>query len=371
MRYAVATLLTSLALCLAAPAHAEPAARAKSAKSAKRSKPKAKPKKIDPLDLTDAQLERRVRKNLASLGPLSVGPANSGVLFNAVRMPKGKHWVLMEPGLAWGTQETIDYLKTAIEAVHAEHDAAHKLYIGHISAKKGGYLSPHKSHQSGRDVDISYFYKKKKKLRWYRRVNAKNLDRERTWSFVRALLTKTDVEYIFINTSVQKLLKEHALKIGEDADWLDSVFQYRGKRGRKKKRKKAVSFPIIRHAPGHDTHIHVRFYNPRAQKLGQRAYPYLVKHELIKPRTRYVRHKARKGDILGRLAKRYGTSVKTIKRINKIRGSKIFAGRTYLIPKKEKKGRVVRVARVVIPPRRLPPESGGTRARKAAPAASE
>ncbi len=361
-------ILAISALALATPVAAAPRAKAspqgKSPVAAKSQGPKGKaPKAVDPLTLSDKQLERRIKKDLPSLGSMSVGRANSGVQFNAVRMPKGRGWKLMAPGLAYGTRETIDYLSRAIDATHARHPGSHKLYIGHISAKRGGYLSPHKSHQSGRDVDISYFYRSNKKLKWYRRVNAANLDRARTWAFVRNLITKTDVEYIFINTSVQKLLKEHALKIGEDKDWLNRIFQYRGER-------KAI--PIIRHARGHDTHIHVRFYNPKAQKLGRRAYAALVKHKLIKPRTQYIRHKARKGDILGNLAKRYKTTVRELKRINKIRGNKIFIGRTYRIPKKVKKGHVKRMARVVIPARRLPPgRAGTTGARKSAPAENE
>ncbi len=313
------------------------------------------------LDLSDAELDRRVRDKLASLGPMSVGHPNSGLLVNPVQMPKSDRWVLMEPGVAWGTQETVDYLAAAINAVHARHPGSHKLYIGHISAKRGGHLSPHKSHQTGRDVDISFFYKDATKLTWYRRVNADNLDRARTWTFVRALLTETDAQYIFINTSVQKLLKEHALAIGEDPDWLDSVFQYQGKPG---------TVSIIRHAPGHDTHIHVRFYNPVAQELGRRAYPLLVTHKIIKPALRYIQHTVKKGDILGRLATRYKTTVAAIKQLNKMRDNKILAGHTLLIPKKETAGQVRRVAQVVVPPRRLPPDTGGTRGGKAAPAES-
>lgn len=359
MRLLASMILAVSALAFAAPVSAAP----RKSASAKASKEKntEKAEAVDPLDLSDAELERRVKKDLASLGSMSVGHANSGVQFNPVHMGKSDTWVLMEPGLAYGTQETVDYLTKAIAAVNAKHADCHKLYIGHLSAKSGGHLNPHKSHQTGRDVDISYFYKDRDTLKWYRSVNAENLDRERTWTFVRSLITDTDVQYIFINTSVQKLLKEHALSIGEDEAWLDSIFQYRQKRG------KVGDVPIIRHARGHDTHIHVRFYNPVAQKLGSRAYPYLVKHELIKPRTRYVSHKARKGDILGRLATRYKTTVLEIKRINKIRGNKIFIGRTYLMPKKVEEGAVVQIAQVVVPPRRLPPESGGTRARKAAP----
>ena len=295
------------------------------------------------LALSDRDLERRIKRDPASIGPLSLGRASSGALVNGVKMPPGKHWELMGGGAIWGTQETIDYLTRAIEAVNRQFPTGtHKARIGHISAKGGGALSPHKSHQSGRDVDVSYYYELPAKHLWYRRAHADNLDLPRTWAFVRALVTETDVEMIFINSSIQRLIKEYALSVGEDPTWLDSVFQV-GSRHR---------WPLVRHARGHDTHIHVRFYNPVAQELGRRAYPILVAQDRIKPNTYFTRHRARKGDMLGRLANRYGTTVKAIQRANGLRSTRIRAGRTYLIPRK---GKVGKPPKIVVPPRRLPP----------------
>ncbi|HHH12109.1 MAG TPA: LysM peptidoglycan-binding domain-containing protein, partial [Sorangium sp.] len=189
-----------------------------------------------------------------------------------------------------------------------------------------------------------------------------NLDVKRTWALVRALVTDTDVEYIFINSSIQKLLKEYALASGEDRSWLDSLFQYRSKH----------AWPIIRHVHGHDTHLHVRFYNRVAQQLGVRAHRWLARRGIVKPYTRYLRHRARRGDLLGNLAKRYGTTVAAIQKINHLRNNRIRAGRTYLIPKKVKR-RIRKPPPLSIPPRRLPPPrpaktaaSGGQRQRRAA-----
>jgi len=300
--------------------------------------------------LSDAQLAELIDSDLSSLGPMSIGQPSAGALVNGLRMPTGEHWQLVDPGATWATQETIDYLITAIEAVHARFPDTQKLRIGHISAKKGGHLKPHKSHQSGRDVDTSYYYKKNRRFRWYRRANAGNLDRARTWAFVRALITDTDVEMILINSSVQKLLKEHALSIGEDPKWLDSVFQV-GSRGH---------YPLIRHVRGHDTHIHIRYFNPVAQELGRRAYVTLVKRKIITPRHNLKRYKVRKGDLLGRLATRFGTTVRAIQQANGLRSTHIRAGKVYLIPRP---GQVRAPAVVAVPGRRLPPPVNGARSR--------
>ncbi|MEM6790851.1 MAG: penicillin-insensitive murein endopeptidase [Myxococcota bacterium] len=299
--------------------------------------------------MSSRALRQAVRKNLRGLGPMSVGRPQQGALVNPKRFPDGKLWRLMSPGNAYGTTETIDFLKRAIEKVHQTHPGGHRLFIGDISARHGGSLKGHRSHQAGRDVDTSFYYRasRKKPARWYRVATAETLDVVRTWAFVRALITETDVKFIFINTSVQKLLKEHALKIGEDPKWLDRVFQYRSR----------DPWPIVRHSPGHDTHIHIRFYNPRAQELGRRAYPHLVSAGIIKPHVYYTRYTAKKGDILGRIAKRFDCSVDDIVRANKLRGARILAGKTYRIPRE---GHVHQLGRVKIPARRLPRRTGSS-----------
>ncbi|WP_234023058.1 penicillin-insensitive murein endopeptidase [Sorangium cellulosum] len=293
--------------------------------------------------MTEAQIEELLAKDPAALGPMSLGPTNAGALFNGIRMPEDPRWELVDPNHAWGTRETVESLERAIAEVHRQYPGSPKLYIGHISARSGGRLSPHKSHQAGRDVDISYFLDARH--RWYQRATAANLDRERTWAFVRALITETDVELILIDTSVQRLLKEHALKIGEDKGWLDEVFQFGSRKPR----------PLIRHARGHANHIHIRFYSPIAQESAVRAYPLLVKRGAIKPTTYYVRHTAKKGQTLGSLARQYGTTVEAIKRANGLRSTAIQAKRVYNIPRAGGGPAAPPLKHVTVPPRRLPP----------------
>jgi murein endopeptidase len=296
------------------------------------------------LQLSNAELAKRFESEPEQLGSLSIGRASSGALVNGVRMPESELYQRMDPNLVWGTEETVRQLTRAIEKVNTQFPDGHLMRIGHISKKHGGRISPHRSHQSGRDVDVSYYYRTAARYYWYRRASSKNLDLDRTWAFVRALVTETDVEYVFINSYIQRLIKKHALSVGEDPSWLDSLFQVGSAHPR----------PLIRHATGHDTHIHVRFYNPVAQELGRRAHLLLVDKGIIKPSKYYLRHRARKGDILGNLAKRYRTTVKAIMRANGLRNVRIRAGRTYLIPRKGKVKPTLS-KEVTIPARRLPP----------------
>jgi len=125
----------------------------------------------------------------------------------------------------------------------------------------------------------------------------------------------------------------------------------------------------VRHAPGHDTHIHVRFYSPLAQELGRRLHKSLSGKGLVAPVSLYVSHRARKGDLLGNLAKRYGTTVEAIMRANGLRNTKIRAGRTYQIPKKGAAAVVSPSQPTLIPPRRLPPaRTASARKKSASPA---
>lgn len=274
------------------------------------------------ITLTDEEILDRLRKDPASLGPMSVGLANAGALVNGVQMPKGEHWTLLDPGNAWGTQETVDFLSRSIAKVADQHPGAHPVLIGHISGKRGGYLSPHKSHQSGRDVDVGYYHTGDPP-RWFYRATEGNLDAERSWALVKALITDTEVEMIFIDILVQRMLYDYALKHGEDQAWLDSVFQCKGKSAR----------PTIRHVKGHANHLHVRFYNPMAQEMARRAHIHFRVAPPI-PELVYAQHKARSGDTLVILARRYGTTIEAIQAANGIRGTALRAGVVYKIPQK-------------------------------------
>ncbi|MFO0548935.1 MAG: penicillin-insensitive murein endopeptidase [Polyangiaceae bacterium] len=285
--------------------------------------------------LSGAEIEKKVKNDLASIGPISVGAPNRGRLFNGVQMPKGDHWTMTDPGNAWGTQETVDSITHAIDKVFAKFPDSHKVIIGHISAKGGGHLKPHKSHQAGRDVDLSYFYNDNKG--WYTVATDKNLDRERTWTFVKAFIEDPNTEMILIDTSVQKLLYAYAKDAGEDQAFLDKVFQVSGKSNQ----------PLIRHVKGHATHIHVRFFSPEAQASGRLAQAYLPKPPpppkekssgkkgaaAGKDEDDYVYHRARSGDTLDSLARRYGVSVQAIKEANGLKSNDLKQKKTYRIPK--------------------------------------
>ncbi len=320
------------------------------------------------LPYTDEEIRQRAKTDPASLGSMSIGKPNQGRLVNGVQMPKSERWVLVDPDKAWATQESVDSLTRAIGKVHDAHANTPKAYIGHWSAKHGGHLRPHKSHQSGRDVDISFYLHTG--ARWYEAATESKLDKARTWTFVKALAQSGDVEWIFIDTSVQKWLRAYAASQGEDAKFLDKVFQYGSKEQR----------TLVRHVKGHATHLHIRFWSPEATRVGALAsgtFPPPSPPAPEKPATdgkdpkgkdpkgqdpkgqdpkgkgkdpkgqdpkgkgkdpkakepAYVSHTVRSGELLTRIAARYGTTVDAIRQANGLKNDKIKPKQVLKIPK--------------------------------------
>jgi murein endopeptidase len=169
-----------------------------------------------------------------------------------VQLPTGKHYVIKSPGNAWGTGETIKQIQTAVSNYRKKFSSSPQIHIGDISKKGGGKLSPHVSHQHGRDVDIGYVLKGEQADETkFITASSKNLDVARTWALIDAFLDTDQIKYIFMDHAVQKLLYEHAQKQGVSEDTLDELFQYPRSKGR--------GHGIIRHSKGHANHFHVRF----------------------------------------------------------------------------------------------------------------
>lgn len=274
------------------------------------------------LALSAAELEKRYKKDPVSVGPLALGTPNAGALVNGVPMPKSDKWIVQDPSCAWGTQETIDSIARSIEKVFADHAGTPALAIGHISAKRGGHLSPHKSHQSGRDVDLGYYHSPPKSV--FVRGTEQNLDLQRTYALIKTIVTETQTDLVLVDTSIQRMLVKYALSHGEDEAFVDRLFQVQNKHAR----------PLVRHAHGHANHLHVRFSSPIAQTLGRRAETFLKRDKVAPPHVgqTYVMHKARSGDTLVMLAKHYATTVEGIQSANSLKSIDLKIGRTYKIP---------------------------------------
>ncbi len=286
-------------------------------------------------DVSDADLKANWEKDPSLLGPVSIGFTNAGRLVNGVPFPTGGNWVVVQPEGSFGTQETIDFIIAAMGEVETRFPNTPPLRINHIAKKEGGYLRPHRSHQSGRDVDLGFYYPTADPVRV--RAREQHIDVARNWALVRSLVVNTDVQFILVDKRVQKVLRAHAESVGENRAWLDSLF--------------GGSEPLIRHARGHRDHFHVRFFNARAQELGRRVQPLLS----LVPEMNVTTHRVRKGDTLGHIARRYGTSINGLRKANGLKNNNLRVGRTITIPLKGPCTQCAVPPPLVVPPRRLPP----------------
>jgi len=286
--------------------------------------------------------------SIRSYGPISVGRPNAGFLIGGQRMPRGKDWVLTQPAHTYATSETIEQLTHCFRRVRSELPGAPKVRLGSLSARGGGKIAPHDSHRTGRDADVSFF--RQPGARWGEPATEQDIDLPLTWALLRCFLTDTDVDFVLIDSAVQAWLEGYARSLGEPPAWLSGLFHdlpasagVPGKRA------------LVRHAPGHVAHMHVRFVSPKARRLGVQLYDRLVREGYVRSPRAGRRHRVVRGDTLGHIARRYHVSVATLQKQNGLRESRIRPGQTLIIevavPVPGAKDAVQ------IPVRRLPPPS--------------
>lgn len=289
-------------------------------------------------DLDDVELDRLFSSDLKALGSVSVGFADSGRIIGSVQVPREPCVELVVPEYAYGTKETVDYLMTAARAVQSQFPDGKPLRVNHFSRKDGGYLRPHKSHQSGRDVDLGFYYRNDENPGRVRGQRIQWMDMARNWLLLRTLVTTTDVQVILVDKKVQDAMYDYALSLGEDKSFLDSVFR-------------AGTASAVQHARRHRDHFHVRFFSPRAQELGRRIQPLLAK----RPDENIAQHRVRSGDTLGHIARKYGSSVATIQRANRMRNTFLSLGRVLAVPMRGPCTQCPLPPPFVVPERRIAP----------------
>ncbi|MBZ0274038.1 penicillin-insensitive murein endopeptidase [bacterium] len=159
------------------------------------------------------------------------------------------------PDRVFGTDETVALLTRAIVETQANSPGAPDLLMGDISIDGGGPLSPHRSHQSGRDVDIALYKLNGKFESSFKTATPETLDVATTWLFIETLLLTDRVQYIFLDSTLADALRRH-VGLAFSGERLSTWFQFPRKRG--------TRAGVIRHASGHRDHMHIRFHCPPA-----------------------------------------------------------------------------------------------------------
>jgi penicillin-insensitive murein endopeptidase len=218
---------------------------------------------------------------------LSWGTHSHGALLGAVALPvEGDGYQVHRDWRARGRTFAIEELVGGLTRAFArvEQTAADSVaYVGDLSLRRGGDSSMHRSHASGRDVDIFYyaadgdgnplsdlpamirFADDGGAAAWSsgkvgRRVReplpAAHLDLRRTWALVASLLSDpiVEVQWIFVHKPIAELLLQEA-----EREKADPALVARARE--------------ILHQPTdaspHDDHMHVRVFCPvRSRAFG-------------------------------------------------------------------------------------------------------
>lgn len=190
----------------------------------------------------------------------SVGVPHHGVLTHGVALPaKGEGFVrLRTDDVKWGNPRLVRLLESAAATVKRARGGP-PLVVADLAKRGGGKTPHHRSHRTGRDVDLLLFtltpQGAPKKSPGFVRIGADGLgkadgayvrfDVPRTWSLVKALLEAPEahVQWIFVARWLEALVIEYARARGEDEElvWMaESVLLQPGDS-----------------AP-HDDHLHLR-----------------------------------------------------------------------------------------------------------------
>ncbi|HHO51538.1 MAG TPA: hypothetical protein ENK18_11840 [Deltaproteobacteria bacterium] len=159
-----------------------------------------------------------------------------------------------DPRRSWGAEHVIEALQEVANRVAFLLPVADPLFIGDISARGGGRLPGHRTHHLGIDVDIGLFMGQgQQPLGGFVDLLPYELDVRSNWILITALLDTGQVKFILLDQGHIQVLRRYALEeVGLDLETVDGLFPPPGSRLGWRRR------GVIRHAPNHASHFHVR-----------------------------------------------------------------------------------------------------------------
>ena len=155
-----------------------------------------------------------------------------------------------QPEHSWGTAEMLSVLMDTGRHMRWLLPEASALTIGDISARHGGFLSGHLSHRGGVDADVGIFRAGAwQDPRGFTKLG-NDFDVEANWALISTLLDTGKIDFLLLDQSHINRLKAYTLQKGLlTQEEVDAIFPSA----------RAWEHPgVVRHAPNHLDHVHVR-----------------------------------------------------------------------------------------------------------------
>ncbi len=195
--------------------------------------------------------------------PRSVGSPTEGALVGGKRISTSKDLRLVG-ALAYGMPALVDMLERGAAQVAKKHPGS-VLTVGDLSRKGGGEVDGHRSHESGRDADLGFYFTRGGKPfspKRFATVDAAGnvvglpsarFDDARNWVLVESMLTdpKARVLQIFVAHHLRARLLAQAARAGASPAVRNRA---------------AEVLMQPRKALPHDNHFHVRIACPSADR---------------------------------------------------------------------------------------------------------
>lgn len=226
---------------------------------------------IAPLKLAEAKerapLPERYRKFPLSKRSLTVGAPNDGYQRRAKRLRPTEHLKIKRGShrRSYGHPALVLMLRRSARDI-AKALPHSVMLVGDLSKKRGGPISGHRSHQSGRDADIGFYLRnssgKQVVLNRFVSIDADGnvlgrrglfFDEKRNWLLVRSWLKdkRAGISHVFVATHVRNLILKYA----------------RSNQAAKKHYQAALALlKQPSNAANHDDHYHLRIACPKEQR---------------------------------------------------------------------------------------------------------
>ncbi|MEQ1568324.1 MAG: penicillin-insensitive murein endopeptidase [Myxococcota bacterium] len=166
-----------------------------------------------------------------------------------------------DPNRSWASAHVVSTLQVVAERLALELPLADPLMIGDISRKGGGHMEGHSTHHLGIDVDIGIFMDDARQpLGGFVDVEPSRMDLHANWVLIRALMDTEQMAFTLLDQSLIDALRDYVSNtVGLDKASVEAIFPPPTRR---------LSWSVrnvIRHAPNHKHHFHVRLVPPQLE----------------------------------------------------------------------------------------------------------